>query len=96
MGRGWRNQTVKVRLRAKDVPEDVEKVYKIIRAYTEECMATEYAREIFNWRVRRGGFPKRIHYSRRVKELNRLMHRVLKYKTSPEYAMLRLERMQNT
>jgi len=94
MGRGWKNTNAKVRVSPKDVPEDVERAYKRIRAYTEMCMRKEYSSELFSYRVRyRSGSPKRYHYSPKVRMLHRLMIRLVKYQISPEHALMQLERI---
>ena len=92
MGRGWKNTNAKVRVSPKDVPEDVERVYKRIKKYTEACMQHEYSSELFAYRVKHGGcHPKRFHYSPRIRKLHRLMTRLVRYQTSPEYALMQLE-----
>ena len=96
MGRGWKNTNAKVRIRRKDLPEDVDRAYNKIKAYTEKRMRQEYSSEMFAYRVRyRYGFPKRIHYGRQVRALHRTMEKMIRYQISPEHALMQLEWIRN-
>lgn len=97
MGRGWKNGNPKHTVRlARDLPVTAERVYNRIKRYTEQEMAREYANELFQYRVRyRNGFPRRIHYSQKVRQLQHLMAKVARRNVSPQYALRELERMRN-
>ena len=97
MGRGWKNVNPKRTDRPpSDLPPAMHRVYNQIKRYTESQMQKEYANELFQYRVRyRNGFPRRIHYSQKVRQLNHLLVRLASRQVSPQYALRELERMRN-
>jgi len=97
MGRGWRNTPPKAKARRiENLPPEVERVYKRICRAAEQEMRADYAREMYEYRVRyRYGYPNRIHFSEKTKCLCDLMERVARKQTSARYALHELERIRN-
>lgn len=97
MGRGWKNSLPKARPRkTPGLTSEAEQLYGRIRRYAEECMQKEYARELFQYRVKhRTGSPNRFHYSEKVKRLQRLMVLVAQNRIILRCAERELEWMQN-
>ena len=93
MGKGWKNTNARVKVkRSENLPPDAERVYRKIRIATERCMNEDYAREMFEYRVRyRHGSPGRIHYRTKTKLLIDLLNRVASKQVSHRWALRELE-----
>lgn len=93
MGRGWRNAGRKVKVkRSENLSPDAERVYKRIKIAAERCVNEDYAREMYEYRVRyRYGSPARIHYRTKTKLMIDLLGRVAFKQVSHRWALRELE-----
>lgn len=93
MGRGWKNSGPRFEIRPPTpLPPDVERVFNRIRRYAAESARHDYAKQLFEYRVRyRRGNPKRVYYSQKTKLLIRLADLLARKQISHRYAIHELE-----
>ena len=92
MGKGWRNTAPKPKgHRISDMDPEALSLYTEIRLLAKKHMQRDYARELYEYRVRyRYGRPGRIHYSWKTRRLLDLLDRFGRNKISAFRAEIEL------
>ena len=92
MGKGWRNTARRINIqRTESLPPEAERVYRKIKIAAERCINEDYAREMYEYRLRyRSGSPARIHYRTKTKLLIDLLRQVAFKQVSHRWALKEL------